>query len=422
MPRLQQFLRAHTASRHARLGALPFFQSLRAGTLPKPAIVSFLRSLAVIHAVLERSLSQVSGGPVAALRACVRPKLPLLMADLDALDAARVPSITAAIRRALEYGADIIAAAGNPLNLAGVLYVLEGSQNGGAVLLQDYARCLAIPASRLSSIGCYGRETADHWSAFCAILDALELDPVLVEQVAGAATDCFERLGQICAALYPYLDKDLRHHVAAVNVEAGDHAMPQDPREIDLALRAGRAAWERYPYLGQRFGERGKRFTSSDSCWLVALTRMPLVTATKSLDWLRSVLASRGIPTVILEAHLAAITGALAVECPDHVALCARYGHFLRARDAERRALPGAAGLPELIEQFERRLRASSGLTIAPAAQLIASAWVDEHCGIAGALEAVRNWFVDADRFSGDWIANVDELVARLDDPGRPPC
>ena len=66
-----------------------------------------------------------------------------------------------------------------------------------------------------------------------------------------------------------------KYHIAAINFEAGDHAMPQNPLEIDLALRAAKVAWERYPYLEHRYGERGRRFTDSDSCWLVTLTRAP---------------------------------------------------------------------------------------------------------------------------------------------------
>ena len=35
-----------------------------------------------------------------------------------------------------------------------------------------------------------------------------------------------------------------KYHVAAINFEAGDHAMPQNPLEIDLALRAAKVAWD----------------------------------------------------------------------------------------------------------------------------------------------------------------------------------
>jgi heme oxygenase len=422
MPDLRELLKTETADLHERLETLPFFRALHSGSLPKPAIVSFLRSLSIIHAVLERSLSLVSSGPIAELNRHARPKVPLLVADLEALSAESVPSVSAAIRGALGYGAEILTGAGNPLSLLGALYVLEGSQNGGIVLKHAYARSLGIPEDRLSYVGCYGSGTAAHWKAFGELLNAIVLDDDQMKHVAQSAIHCFERLGNICASLYPFGNGELKHHVAAINFEAGDHVMPQNPLEIALALRAGRTAWEQYAYLERRFGERGRRFTSSDSCWLVALTKMSVESATKNLEWLRTVLTSRGIPTVILEAHLAAISRELAVESPEHAEQRARFDRFLLSRDAERRALHDAEGVSQLIDHFDRRLHSCAGLTVDSTAHLIASAWVDERSGMVGALAVVRDWFVDADRFSSEWIAIVNELVGKLDQAAKPSC
>lgn len=212
---------------------------------------------------------------------------------------------------------------------------------------------------------------------------------------------------------------DLKYHVMEVNFEAGDHAMPQNPADIALALRAGRTAWERYPYLERRFGERGMRFTNSDSCWLVTLSRNTVPSATKSLQWLRKVLSSRGIPTVILETHLVAIVEALAAEYPKLPQLRACFDRFLLDRDAERRALCDADGVAQLRDQYDRKLSACACLTVDSAADLIISAWFDEQSGIGGSLAAVRKWFVDAERFPKDWIAHVNKLVARLDQAAK---
>jgi heme oxygenase len=407
-------LRTETAGLHDRLEALPFFRTLGAGQLPKPAIVSLLRCLAIIHAVLERELSQVSHRQVAALANSARPKVPLLLADLEAAGAEGVPSVTAALREALDLGGEILADAGDPPSLAGALYVLEGSQRGGLALKGAYVRCLGLPADGLSYFGCYGGGTAAHWTSFGKILDALGFDEEQERQAIAAAIRCFARLGKICAALYPYADADLRHHVTAVNFEAGDHAMPQDPREIAMALRAARAAWTKYPYLARRFGDRGKRFTDSDSCWLVALARMPAATAMRNLAWLRTVLASRGIPTAILEGHLHAIAREFAGQADKR----AGFDGFLASLDAERQALGGAETISRVVDRFDRRFRGCAGRTVESASQLIASAWMDERAGIAGALAAVRDWFTDGERFSDDWIATVHALVAALDRTG----
>jgi hypothetical protein len=207
-----------------------------------------------------------------------------------------------------------------------------------------------------------------------------------------------------------------KYHIAAINFEAGDHAMPQNPLEIDLALRAAKVAWEKYRYLEQRYGERGRRFTDSDSCWLVTLTRAPRqVAVTKALEWLRTVLASRGIPTVILEFHLDAILHAVRVEFPEQRDMQTQFDPFLSDRNSERRRLFGADSRSRLIDMFDQRFRICTGFKVESAAELVASAWVDEHSGIAGSLSSLCSWFTDGERFSTDWIASVHELLVELD-------
>ncbi len=207
-----------------------------------------------------------------------------------------------------------------------------------------------------------------------------------------------------------------KRHIAEINFEAGDHAMPQDPREIELALSAARTAWDKYPYLKLRYGERGRRFTDSDSCWLVTLARAPNeAAASKALAWLRTVLASRGLPTVILEVHLQAI----AVRFTEQFGEQAKFEQFLLDLEAERRALFGAAGRSHLIDAFDQCLRSCSGLVVASAAELITSAWVDERASIPGAVAALCNWLTDAERFSPDWITGVQALLAELDQMHR---
>jgi len=413
---LHGLLKSENTSLHEQFERLAFFSALHTGSLPKVAVVSFLRSLAIIHAVLEKCLSLVSQREISELYKLTRPKVPLLVADLAALDADGLASVVPAIRGALDYADDILTGAKEPLNLIGPLYVLEGSQNGVLALKPEYARCLNIPAEQLSYFGCYGSDTEMRWEAFVSRLAALPLEGEQPALVAASAVRCFERIGGICAALYPHAAADLKHHVAGINFEAGEHAIPQNPLEIDLALRAAKVAWEEYPYLKHRYGERGRRFTYSDGCWLVALTRAPQrVTVTKSLEWLRAVLASRGIPTVILESHLHAILRAVGTEFPDQPDMQTQFDPFLSDRRAERSRLFGAQSRSHLIDVYDKRFRACTGLRIESTAELIASAWVDEHCGISGSLAVLCNWLTDGKRFSADWIANVRELVVELD-------
>jgi hypothetical protein len=139
------------------------------------------------------------------------------------------------------------------------------------------------------------------------------------------------------------------------------------------------------------------------------------VAVTKALEWLRTVLASRGIPTVILEFHLVAIQRAIRVEFPEQLDMQIQFDQFLSNRKTERRRLFGAESRPGLIDMFDQRFRACTGFKVDSAAELITSAWVDEHSGISGSLCALRNWFTDVERFSTDWIASVHEVLVELD-------
>jgi hypothetical protein len=202
--------------------------------------------------------------------------------------------------------------------------------------------------------------------------------------------------------------------VSGINFEAGDHAIPENPSEIALALRAGKAAWDKFPYLGLRYGERGKRFTNSDSCWLVTLTRMHPEVATKNLEWLRAVLASRGIPTVILEQHLRIIIEELALEFSDQIERRKIFDLFLSRLDYERRSI-GSHTVGRLVKKFDQRFSACAGNAVPSAAELIASAWTDERFGICNALASTLGWFLDPERFTCEWIATV----ASVHDCGR---
>jgi len=65
-------------------------------------------------------------------------------------------------------------------------------------------------------------------------------------------------------------------------------------------------------------------------------------------------------------------------------------------------------------QKFSRKLASCNGLRVPDAAELIASAWLDERAGITGAFEATKCWFVDPATFSADWIELVEGFVAEL--------
>ncbi|MEO6323881.1 MAG: biliverdin-producing heme oxygenase [Thermoanaerobaculia bacterium] len=405
---LPAILKRDTAEIHERVERLPFFQALRTHELQTLSIVGFMRCLAIVHAVVERLSSASRTPPVEAVWRVTMPKLPLLTSDLTGLGAEALPSITPAIVQAIELGGELLKLSIDPVALIGFLYVLEGSQNGATYLKQELARGLDVEPEKLTYFGCYGQATSATWQSFVSLLGSLELSAEEKAVAVRSAVTCFAGIERIVSALHPFDEKDVRYHVAAVNIEAGDHLVPQDPDEIVLALRAGRTAWEKFPYLEARFGDRGRRFTSSDSCWLVGLHDFPADVVTKNLVWLRTVLASRGLPTIILERHLETIVRELGAS------RAASYQPFLASLRTERASYMSADVLESITSEHERLFRACSGYRIEPAAELIVSAWIDERAGIAGALASTRAWFGDPGRFSSDWTGTVDRLVGAL--------
>jgi hypothetical protein len=74
---IHDLLKTKTALLHSQLESLPLFEALQRHNLPKVSIVSFLRCLAIIHAILERRLSRISQHQVSLLHDATLPKLPL---------------------------------------------------------------------------------------------------------------------------------------------------------------------------------------------------------------------------------------------------------------------------------------------------------------------------------------------------------
>jgi len=410
MESLHTRLKIEAAVLHRKLDALPLFDALSRGILDKISIVSFLRTLAIIHAVLESSLASSSS---LAIRELSRPKLPLLLEDLQMLKTEILPSITPALQIALHFGAEILRHCEDISWLTGLLYVLEGSQNGAMVLRDAYAKCLRVSSEQLAYFGCYGKETHTAWLSFIERLESLAASETQDDTDVNAAIRSFEVIGDICARLCPFSENDLSLQASDINPEAGGHTVPQNPMDIVLALQAGKMAWEAFPYLQMRFGERGMRFTSSDSCWLLALTQLPTEAATKNLNWLRRVLAPRGIPTIILTQHLRQIAKLLNdAHAVQSSCRSESYTAFLDNVDLEQKYTNQY--LHNSTQEFSRKMASCSGLRVPDAAELIASAWLDERAGITGAFEASKCWFVSPATFSPDWIELVEGFVAEL--------
>ncbi len=214
-------------------------------------------------------------------------------------------------------------------------------------------------------------------------------------------------------SFYPFPPESKTYPVLSINPEAGRHAIPADSREVQAAIRAGDACWERYPYFEQRYGERGRRFSRSDAAWQATLYHFEPAHISQQVRWLGRVLAGRGMPTFLLADQLEILVKELAAAIPEN-------------RSAYQRLLPAAAELREsrrrhLTDAQIRAIDTGFDHAVGPdwstrfphTGTLLGCAVADELEGSELAVESLRQWMTDATRFPAGWIAAVESTLAQ---------
>lgn len=190
-----------------------------------------------------------------------------------------------------------------------------------------------------------------------------------------------------------------------LNPDAGNHAVTTDPAELAAAQRAGAHTWEQFPYFERRYGERGRRFCTSDTAWLLTLAHRDERHAIEQVLWLGHVLASRGMPRYLVEQHL----HNLAAELDRSSAAPLRAAE--RKLRALRRRVLDDTDFDRLAREFDERVD-SEPEAFAAMGVLLVSAVADEADGIARAVATIEEWACDAAHFSERWIEAVRATIA----------
>lgn len=412
---LRSKIQSVTVPLHQRMEASQFHQSLLKQSLPKLSLVSYLHCLSIIQASLESCLEKSIDPRVKKVWYNQSRKLNLLQADLELIQTEKINPIGLALTEALKLAAQIIKSSRCSVSLLGYLYVFEGSQNGGLILRQLISQVLNVAPEKLSYFGCYGKSTSAVWSAFVENLNAISVDSDEEQKIVRAARESFEALDKILQALDPNLNEENGLHIRAINAEAGNHALPSNPLEIEIALRAGIYAWERFPYLRARYHERGERFTTSDSCWLITLIPQSYTAIDKSISWLRTVLASRGLPTIILETHLHEILLEYEKRFPSKATLINNLRQVANDLKNKREEYFDLDAVRALKAKYAERLHALDKHNLGDVIELLISAKADEMSGIKSAFSSVATWLTDGVRFAPTWINLVSELIAEIE-------
>lgn len=187
---------------------------------------------------------------------------------------------------------------------------------------------------------------------------------------------------------------------ASINPEAGTHAVSLAPGHAEAAQDATRRSWQTYPYYAARYGERGWRFSLSDSGWLETLLQLPAGEAIEQMRWLRGLLRARGMPSVLLESHLGFLAQELAIRGTDS-------GGILRLVDDLRAERRGRVDEPRW--QALAGSLPDCGAPRAPRnmGAVFLSALLDE-AEAPGSTAEIVAWATQSGLFDAAWLERLD--------------
>ena len=216
---------------------------------------------------------------------------------------------------------------------------------------------------------------------------------------------------QLIDTIRTITSRGVRRPVAVLNPAAGAHAIPDDVREIQAALRAGERSWRRFPYYARRYREKGAAFTRSDSAWIVTLANHPQAVVDKQVRWLGRLLSSRGMPQWLLQVHLEGLYEELTTILPDKRLL---YERLLDAaamlRDLRRQHISDEL-FESLAAEFDARVGGEWTARLPETGRLLLAAVADERSGIEQAVITVEAWMTAPERFPTEWIAAVRAII-----------
>jgi heme oxygenase len=194
MPRLKSETRdEHTATERTALA-----RAMLQGTMTRAEYKAQLGAYRLVHEAIDRRLAS---SPFAAAIAGPSPKTARLAGDLGNLasvEETRGRGVEGATRSlvALIDGA-------LPAALLGIVYVMEGSSLGAAILYPRLKDALGLPAEALTYYCGDGSATLDRWRAFGARMNAALVEPDDQERALAAARATFVGLRRLFEAIAP---------------------------------------------------------------------------------------------------------------------------------------------------------------------------------------------------------------------------
>ncbi len=204
------FLRESTAESHRHAEKRPLNRALARGDISHAAWLTSLEQHLIGYRALEQRLDlMLVSHPAwaAAFAENFRRRVPDFKADIIDLGG----SPTSAPLPATEAALHAIGSA-SPEAIVGMLYVSEGSTNGGRFLAKSAARALGVdPASRtgLRNLDPYGSLQPARWASFKTGLDAIHFSAAERDQIRLGAETMFRWVGAIADDVWALTETDI---------------------------------------------------------------------------------------------------------------------------------------------------------------------------------------------------------------------
>jgi len=410
-PLLLDHLRSVTWHRHEAFERLPFVTSLMDGTLPLQSYLAQLRGLAVMLSAVSHSVSITNTSVSEHIQPLVRNRFELLCADLTFFSERRVPDILPAVQFALEIARKICTVSYSSAGkLLGYIYVLQGTTKGNQVHLPDVIRCFDLKDQQGASFySGLGDGTGLSWIEFAAVMNSIAGEESAFDDAVQGAVEMYDVLEQFHSLLYPLPEGVAVFTATALNPEAGDHPVPQNPVTLQAALRAGRRCREEFSYYERRYGERGRRFTDSDAAWLAALTELPEALVANQVVWLGRILSVRGMPFLLMERQLELLVeelGPLQIPVAALQAVLSELQSQRCSRIPQSRFDDTCRMVTELIES-----PVSVGFTDLPF--LLVAAFIDTLAGLPECVWSLKSWLLEQAILTAEEVEAVQNLLYR---------
>ncbi len=192
-------VREQTKPQHLRAEHHPVQQASVRGKIDRHGYAQFAAQMRHVHDALEAALDRAASrdARVSAVFSAHHRRLAAFDADLQLLDpAATGRDLTRAAAQAEAWLAALETIA--PTSLLGVLYVLEGSTNGGQFIAPVLRRSWGLqPNEGLQSLDPHGERTRELWQEFRAAIDGIRLSDAERSALIAAAAETFDRITEI---------------------------------------------------------------------------------------------------------------------------------------------------------------------------------------------------------------------------------